>query len=46
PLLFRVHGTSSFFQVRIGADTRHQADDLCGRIRSAGGACLVKRRGA
>lgn len=46
PLLIRVHGTSSFFQVRIGADTRRQADDLCRRIQRAGGACLVKRRGA
>lgn len=46
PLLFHVRGTSSFFQVRIGANTRHQADDLCRRIRHAGVACLVKRRGA
>lgn len=43
PLLFRVRGTSSFYQVRIGADRRREADDLCGRIRRAGGACLVKR---
>ncbi|WP_423963055.1 transglycosylase SLT domain-containing protein [Bradyrhizobium sp.] len=43
PLLFRSHGTSTFYQVRIGADTRRRADDLCSRIRSAGGACLVKR---
>ena len=43
PLLFRSRGTSSFYQVRIGADTRRKADDLCTRIRRAGGACLVKR---
>jgi hypothetical protein len=43
PLLFRVPGTSSFLQVRIGANTRRQADDLCGRIHRAGVACLVKR---
>lgn len=43
PLLFRVRGTSSFYQVRIGADRRREADDICGRIRRAGGACLVKR---
>jgi hypothetical protein len=42
-LLFRVRGTSSFYQVRIGTDTRRKADDLCGRIRRTGGACLVKR---
>jgi hypothetical protein len=42
-LLFRSRGTSSFYQVRIGTDTRRQADNLCSRIRRAGGACLVKR---
>jgi hypothetical protein len=35
-----------FYQVRIGADTRPEADDLCNRIRRAGGACFVlKNRG-
>jgi hypothetical protein len=43
PLLFRSRGTSSFYQVRIGTDTRRAAGDLCSRIRRAGGACLVKR---
>jgi hypothetical protein len=43
PLLFRIRGTSSFYQARIGTDTRRQADGLCSRIRRAGGACLVKR---
>jgi soluble lytic murein transglycosylase-like protein len=43
PLLFRSRGTSSFYQVRIGTDTRREADNLCGRIHRAGGACLVKR---
>ena len=43
PLLFSSRGTSSFYQVRIGTDTRREADNLCGRIRRAGGACLVKR---
>ena len=46
PVLIHVRGTSSFFQVRIGADTRREADDLCSRIHRAAGACLVKRRGA
>jgi hypothetical protein len=43
PLLFRSRGTSAFYQVRIGTDTRREAGDLCSRIRRAGGACLVKR---
>jgi hypothetical protein len=34
-------GTRPFYQVRIGADTRPAADDLCNRIRRAGGACFV-----
>jgi hypothetical protein len=46
PILVRSHGTSSFYQVRIGANTRREADDLCKAIRRAHAACLVKRRGA
>jgi hypothetical protein len=41
--LFRSRGTRTFYQVRIGTDTRPAADDLCNRIRRAGGACLVLR---
>ena len=41
--LFRSRGTRTFYQVRIGADTRPAADELCNRIRRAGGACLVLR---
>jgi hypothetical protein len=41
--MFRSRGTRTFYQVRIGADTRPAADDLCNRIRRAGGACLVLR---
>jgi Transglycosylase SLT domain len=41
--LFRSRGTRMFYQVRIGTDTRAAADDLCGRIRHAGQACLVLR---
>jgi soluble lytic murein transglycosylase-like protein len=37
----RSRGNHSFYQVRIGADTRPEADDLCSRIRKAGGACFV-----
>jgi hypothetical protein len=39
----RSRGSRTFYQVRIGADTRPAADDLCNRIRRAGGACFVLR---
>ena len=41
--VMRSRGTRAFYQVRIGADTRSEADDLCSRIRKAGGACFVLR---
>ena len=41
--MMRSRGTRAFYQVRIGADTRPAADDLCNRIRKAGGACFVLR---
>ena len=41
--VMRSRGTHAFYQVRIGADTRPEADDLCNRIRKAGGACFVLR---
>jgi len=41
--VIRTRGTHLFYQVRIGADTRPEADDLCNRIRRAGGACFVLR---
>jgi len=41
--VMRNRGTRPFYQVRIGADTRPEADDLCNRIRRAGGACFVLR---
>jgi hypothetical protein len=40
---WRSRGVRTFYQVRIGADTRVAADDLCSRIRRAGGACFVLR---
>jgi hypothetical protein len=36
-------GTRMFYQVRVGANTRVAAQDLCTNIRLAGGACLVLR---
>jgi hypothetical protein len=41
--LMRTRGTRLFYQVRIGADTRPAADNLCNRIQRAGGACFVLR---
>jgi hypothetical protein len=41
--VLRNRGNHIFYQVRIGADTRPAADDLCNRIRRAGGACFVLR---
>ena len=41
--VMRTRGTRPFYQVRIGADTRPEADDLCNRIIRAGGACFVLR---
>ena len=40
---FRSRGPRTFYQVRIGEDTRAAADRLCDRIRRAGQACLVLR---
>jgi hypothetical protein len=41
--VMRTRGSHTFYQVRIGADTRPAADNLCNRIRRAGGACFVLR---
>jgi hypothetical protein len=43
---FRSRGTQTFYQVRVGTDTRAAADALCGALRNAGGACLVLRNPA
>jgi len=40
---FRSRGTQPFYQVRIGADTRAAASELCGALQKAGAACLVLR---
>ncbi len=41
--VWRSRGTRTFYQVRIGADTRAEADALCQKIRRAGQGCLVLR---
>ena len=37
----RGRGTRVFYRVRVPMQTRQEADDLCGEIRSAGGSCIV-----
>ena len=44
--VMRSRGSRAFYQVRIGADTRPSADELCNRIRKAGGACFVLKNRA
>jgi hypothetical protein len=39
----RSRGSGTFFQVRVGLDTRQAAMDLCGSLQKAGAACLVLR---
>jgi hypothetical protein len=41
--IMRSRGTRPFFQVRVGAETRSEADKVCNDIKRAGGACLVLR---
>ena len=40
---FRSRGTQTFYQVRVGADTRASANELCTALHKAGGVCLVLR---
>jgi hypothetical protein len=39
----RARGTRAFYRIRLPAQTRVAANALCGRIHSAGGACIVLR---
>jgi hypothetical protein len=36
-------GTQLQYSARIGMDSREAADALCGKIRAAGGACIVQK---
>ncbi|HZP09767.1 SPOR domain-containing protein [Methyloceanibacter sp.] len=36
-------GTSPQYSARIGFDSRDDADALCAKLRSAGGACIVQK---
>jgi Transglycosylase SLT domain/SPOR domain len=44
--MLRSRGTQPFYQVRIGADTRADADRLCASLRKGGTACIVLRNRA
>ncbi len=39
----RSRGSHAFYQVRVGAQTREDANAICGQIRRVGGACMVLR---
>ena len=39
----RSRGPHPFYQVRVGTDTREDANGLCAKLRRAGGACMVLR---
>ncbi len=41
--MLRTRGRAVFYQVRIGTQTRGEANELCGQLRKVGGACLVLR---
>jgi hypothetical protein len=41
--VLRSRGSRAFYQVRVGADSRQNADRLCAGLRTAGGACMVLR---
>ncbi|WP_273505226.1 lytic transglycosylase domain-containing protein [Fulvimarina manganoxydans] len=45
PLVIRSRNASRqpIYAVRIGADSRSEADGLCGRLRKAGGSCIVMK---
>ncbi|MGH6763839.1 MAG: transglycosylase SLT domain-containing protein [Phyllobacterium sp.] len=36
-------GRRGIYAVRIGADSRNEANTICSRLRSAGGACIVMK---
>jgi hypothetical protein len=41
--LLRSRGTSGFYQVRVGVDTRVAANKLCAELHAKGAACMVLR---
>ena len=45
-LIERGRGPLPRYQVRVGADTRAAANELCNRIHKSGGDCVVLRNPA
>lgn len=46
PVISRIRtpiGRRGIYAVRIGANSRAEADGICARLRAAGGACIVSR---
>ncbi len=41
--VMRSRGAAPFFEVRVPAQSRGEADALCARLRAAGGACVVMK---
>jgi hypothetical protein len=39
-------GMRTYYRVRVGTETREEANALCGRLRKIGGACAVLRNNA
>jgi hypothetical protein len=39
----RSRGSRPFYRVRVPAQTRAEANAICGRIHSAGGSCVTLR---
>ncbi len=40
---YRNRGNRAFYQIRIGAASRDEANSICGKLERAGGACMVLR---
>jgi hypothetical protein len=38
-----IEGKGTYYRVRVGAESRAEANTLCGQIKSAGGSCFVTR---
>ncbi|MBE0560040.1 SPOR domain-containing protein [Brucella anthropi] len=46
PVISRIRtpmGRRGIYAVRIGANSRGEADSICAKLRAAGGACIVSR---
>jgi hypothetical protein len=41
--VMRSRGTAPYYDVRVPAETRAEADALCARLHAAGGACVVMK---